>query len=246
MEKATALVTRIVEFSETSCVVTLYSREFGKISGLAKGARRLKSPFEAAIDLLALCRIVFIHKSSDALDLLTEAKLQRRFRAGSRDLSRLYTGYYIAELLNEMSEEGDPHPELFDAADRALASLDASGEVPRETLRFEMTALSVLGHVPSLDACTGCGTAIARGRRVAFGPLAGGVLCGPCKSGRRQIVSVGATALDVLRCFGEREDSAWRSIELSRAVYGEIRGVLNHYFNHLLGHRLRTQRFLSA
>ena len=246
MEKATALVTRIVEFSETSCVVTLYSREFGKISGLAKGARRLKSPFEAAIDLLALCRIVFIHKSSDTLDLLTEAKLQRRFRAGSRDLSRLYTGYYIAELLNEMSEEGDPHPELFDAAERALASLDDSGDVARETLRFEMTALAVLGHAPSLDACAGCGKTVEPGRRVAFGPLAGGLLCGACKSGRRKIVSVSAAALDVLRRFAELDSTAWQSVELSRTLYGEIRGVLNHYFNHLLGRQLRTQRYLSA
>ena len=65
-EKVQAIVIRVVEFSETSCVVTLFTREFGKISGLAKGARRPKSPFESALDLLAVCRIVFLHKSSDA------------------------------------------------------------------------------------------------------------------------------------------------------------------------------------
>ena len=85
-EKATAIVIRTVEFSETSLVVTLFTREFGKIGALAKGARRLKGPFESALDLLALCRIVFLHKSSDALDLLTEAKLLRRFRPAGRNL----------------------------------------------------------------------------------------------------------------------------------------------------------------
>ena len=79
-EQATALVLRTVDFSESSLVVTLFTREFGKIGALAKGARRLKGPFESALDLLALCRIVFLRKSSDALDLLTEAKLERRFR----------------------------------------------------------------------------------------------------------------------------------------------------------------------
>src|SRR5215469_9956027 len=63
-EKALALVLRVVEFSETSSIVTLFSREFGKLRGLAKGARRLKGPFESALDLLALCRIVFLRKSS--------------------------------------------------------------------------------------------------------------------------------------------------------------------------------------
>src|SRR5690606_28430132 len=78
-EKTDAIVIRLVEFSESSAVVTLFTRDFGKISGLAKGARRPKSAFESALDLLAVCRIVFLHKSSDALDLLTEAKLERRF-----------------------------------------------------------------------------------------------------------------------------------------------------------------------
>ncbi len=82
-EKTLAIVLRVIEFSETSCVVTLYTREFGKITGLAKGARRKKSPFESALDVLALVRLVFLRKTPPALDLLTEAKLERRFRAGS-------------------------------------------------------------------------------------------------------------------------------------------------------------------
>ena len=122
-EKASALVLRVTEFSETSSIVTLFTREFGKVRGLAKGARRPKGAFESALDLLALCRIVFLRKSSDSLDLLTEAKLERRFRPPPGNLAALYAGYYVAELLNELTDVGDPHPDLFDAADRALAAL---------------------------------------------------------------------------------------------------------------------------
>src|SRR6478672_6151478 len=116
-EKSLAIVLRTIEFSETSVVATLFTERFGKISALAKGARRPKGPFESALDLLSLCRIVFLRKSSDALDLLTEAKLERRFRVVGRDLSNLYAAYYLAELLNELTDSADPHPELFDAAD---------------------------------------------------------------------------------------------------------------------------------
>ncbi len=156
-EKTLAIVIRVVEFSETSCVVTLFTRDFGKIGALAKGARRPKSPFESALDLLAVCRIVFLHKSSESLDLLTEAKLERRFRAASRDLSRLYAGYYVAELLRELTHEGDPHPELFDAAEAALRELEGDLDVFRLVLRFELVALRVLGHLPELNCCAACG-----------------------------------------------------------------------------------------
>src|SRR5690606_10337799 len=140
-EKATAIVLKVVDFSETSAVVTLFSREFGKLRGLAKGARRPKGPFESALDLLGVCRIVFLRKSSDALDLLTEAKLERRFRPHAGALANLYAGYYVAELLNELNDDHDPHPLLFDAALDTLSELATSSAVAGALVRFELVAL---------------------------------------------------------------------------------------------------------
>ena len=155
-EKANAIVIRTVDFMESSLVVTLFTREFGKIGALAKGAKRLKGPFESALDLLALCRIVFLHKTSEALDLLTEAKLLRRFRPHGRDLLALYAGYYVAELLHELTDENDPHPELFDLADETLAALAAGEPAARRVIRFELGTLRILGHMPALENCAEC------------------------------------------------------------------------------------------
>ena len=122
-EQTDALVLRVFPWSETSCIASVYTRNFGKLSVLAKGARRPKSPFEAALDLLSICRVVFIPKSGDALDLLTEAKLLRRFRAGAADLLRLYSGYYVAELLDRLTDKGDEQPELFAFVDALCSSV---------------------------------------------------------------------------------------------------------------------------
>ena len=78
-EKALALVVRGSDWSETSRITTLFTREFGKVRALAKGGRRLKSSFEIAFDLLTLCRVVFLRNRSGGLDLLTEAQLTERF-----------------------------------------------------------------------------------------------------------------------------------------------------------------------
>lgn len=243
-EKATALVLRVIDFSETSAVVTLFTREFGKVRALAKGARRPKGPFEAALDLLALCRIVFLRKSSDVLDLLTEAKLERRFRIPGRDLSRLYAAYYVAELLDELTDDHDPHPELFDAAAAALAALaEADRPVGELVLRFEFQALRVLGHAPSLDACAECGAELPDGPRVAFGLLSGGVLCVHCRQGKKQVATIRDQSLAVLRRSAEPQANA--AVALDRAASGEIRGVMNQYICNLLGKRPRMHQYLG-
>lgn len=245
-EKATAFVLRVIEFSETSGVVTLFTREFGKVRALAKGARRPKGPFESALDLLALVRIVFLRKSSDSLDLLTEAKLERRFRPPGGDLSSLYAAYYVAELLSELTDDYDPHPGLFDAADETLVALSAGGGSAAALVRFELTALRELGHLPSLARCAECGAAVEPSGRVPFSQLAGGVLCGACRAGQKQIISISAGVLAALLRFSEPDGDAWRRVELDQPTYGELRGVLNHYWTHLLGHPTRMQRWLPV
>ena len=264
-EKTLAIVVRLVEFSETSVVATLFTRDFGKITALAKGARRPKGPFEAALDLLAVCRIVFLRKSSGALHLLTEAKLERRFRAAARDLSRLYAGFYVAELLRELTDEDDPHPELFDEALHTLAALDDGGPVPLSLVRFELAALRLVGHLPSLAECVGCGASVEPTGRIAFGQIAGGVLCPKCRSGQRSVVSMSSEAIALMRRVaasepwdsspwpevgGRRSESGEQRAEVSpadvdRKLLGEIRGLLNNYLAHHVGHKLNMHPFIS-
>ncbi len=243
-EKALAVVIRAVEFSETSLVVTLFTREFGKIGALAKGGRRLKGPFESALDLLALCRIVFLHKSSEALDLLTEAKLLRRFRPAGRNLAGLYAAYYVAELLGEMTDDDDPHPDLFDLADQTLAALAAGEPVAKRLVRFELGALRLLGHAPSLDACVECGVAVTPTGRVAFGLLNGGVLCPKCRAGKKQVVQVSAGVLRAMALLVDPDGVAWQPVEISPSGLGEMRALLNRYFAHLLGRKPRMHEYL--
>jgi DNA repair protein RecO (recombination protein O) len=243
-EKAEALVLRVIEFSETSSIVTLFSREFGKIHGLAKGARRPKGPFESALDLLSRVRLVFLRKSSEALDLLTEAKLERRFRTAGRDLSGLYGAYYVAELLNELTHDGDPHPELFDLAVETLENLSAgSPPAGTSTLRFELAALRILGHLPSLHHCVECGDPVANGRRTAFGLAVGGVLCDSCRPGKKNVVSLSSDSLALASRFAAEGD-AWKSAAIERRSAGELRGVVSKYVSHLLGHKTRLEDYL--
>jgi DNA repair protein RecO (recombination protein O) len=246
-EKDIAIVLRSVEFSETSLIVTLLTRDLGKMHALAKGARRLKSPFESALDLLAVCRIVFLRKSSDSLDLLTEAKLQRSFRVAGGDLRSLYAAYYVAELLDGLTDDYDPHPELFDLADQSLLALSQGEHVARRVLRYELVALGLLGHLPSLEMCVECGRRVEPvGGRVAFGQLDGGVVCVDCRAGKRQIALIGPAALRTMARLADPASQAWLRMEIDRRTYAEVRGVMNHYVSNLLGRRPRLHGYLGT
>ena len=104
-EKSRAIVIRATPFGETSSVVTIYCREFGKLRALAKGAWRPKSGFDGGLDLLSTCQVLVLRKSSGGLDLLTEAGLESRFRVGT-SLSAVLGGMHVAELLDARVEPG--------------------------------------------------------------------------------------------------------------------------------------------
>lgn len=204
-EKAEALVLRLVDFSESSRVVTLFSKEFGKFAALAKGAKRLKGPFDAALDLLSRCRVVFIKKSAGSLNLLTEARLITRFRPENADLSRVYGGYYFAELINLLTEDFDPAPTIFDLAVNSLNALASSESNPSlEIVQFEITLLREIGLLPNLFECSVCGKPVPAStetgnRRYAHWVSQGGLLCSSCRNEEFAGTSISADAINFLR-----------------------------------------------
>jgi DNA repair protein RecO (recombination protein O) len=242
-EKACALVLRTTDWSETSRIATLWTREFGKVRVLAKGGRRLKSAFENALDLLTLCDIVLLRKSSGSLDLLTEAQVVRRFPRLRTDLSALYAAYYVAELLADWTEDYDPHPRVYDEALDTLRVLGDAGVAAGPRLaRFELVLLRELGYGPAVEACAVCGTSVA-GANLAFGDTAGGVVCPKCQRGQRDCRPLSPQcwqALVELRKSGE----AWRQLDLT--VRGELRQVLGNYITYLMGRKPRLLPYLGS
>ncbi len=245
-EQTDALVLRIYPWSETSCIASIYSRDFGKLSVLAKGAWRPKSPFEAALDLLSICRVVFIPKSGDALDLLTEAKLLRRYRAGATDLLRLYSGYYVAELLDRLTDKGNEQPELFELAESTLMAMaDPSLELRAVVLRLELQLLRMLGHLPSWSMCAQCGDEVPRGDRATFGLLASGVLCERCRPGSRNMILMSGSVRETFEQFSAPE---WKKISLSTYPTNNraaLRNVVKQYLTVLLDRKLNLHAYLE-
>jgi DNA repair protein RecO (recombination protein O) len=233
-------------WSETSLIGSLYTRDFGKISVVAKGARRPKSPFEAALDLLSVCRVVFIEKSGDSLNVLTEAKLSRRFRTNNGKLLRLYCAYYVVELLEKLTDENDPQSELFDLAQATIRQLEQVELDERATiLRFELQLLRLLGHLPSLRLCAQCGVTVEATGWINYGLVSTGVLCQTCSSGVGQLMRIPAAVRDYVEAFA---DESWQSIPLTNYTANyrpTIRAMINKTFTCMLDQRLKLHPYLE-
>ncbi|HEY3968186.1 MAG TPA: DNA repair protein RecO [Planctomycetaceae bacterium] len=244
LEKSTAIVIRQADFSESSRVVTMYTRDFGKVAALAKGAKRLKGPFEAALDLLAICEVVFIRKSSSGLDILTEAKLRQRFKPKAGDLGSLYAGYYIAELLDSLNEEYDPHPVLFDEAVLALERLAADSPLDVSVLRFELVILREIGQLPAFDACAYCGEPVGSAARYGYQASQGTLICQNCfgEETPRYLVTAGAAA--AVRMLAAGTAGAAKNTVISPSQMRELRPVVNSSIAQILGRKPKTLRYL--
>ena len=252
-DKARAIVLRTFPFGESSCVVSLFTRAHGKLRALAKGAWRPKGSFDAALDLLSTCQVLVLRKSSGALDLLTEACLEHRFRVG-RSLVSYLAALHLADLLDSLTADGDPQPELFDVAHSTLRTLSAPADgssvgladrdVRALATHAELALLRLLGHAPALVRCAECRGTVPDGGRTAFGMLDGGVLCPLCRRGKRAVVSVSSEAVAALRLLAGSID-AWKTLDLPPTVDGEVRAVMNTLLSHLLGRRPRVAPLLQ-
>lgn len=243
-EKSIAIVIRMADFSESSRVVTLYTRDFGKIAVIAKGAKRLKSPFEAALDLLTQCEVVFLRKSSSGLDILTEAQLRTRFRPRPGDLGSLYGGYYVAELLDALNEEYDSHPTLFDEASQALDRLAGAPRADLTLTRFELVILREIGQLPTFDACVACDEPFGPQRPFTFKVTQGGLICSSCLIEDSPRSWISSETVNLLQSLATESPVDWNSLSITSLQLKPIRAILNSTIAHVLGRRPKMQRYL--
>jgi DNA repair protein RecO (recombination protein O) len=217
------------------------TRDLGRIAALAKGARRPKGPFEGALDLLAVCRVVVLRKNTDALDLLTEAKLHRRFRGAERSMERLYAGYYVTEMLRLLLDDNQPHADVYDLTIRTLREIDGTGNVTWSLAWFDLQLLRMLGHVPGTDRCTDCGGDVPSTHRIPFSLEAGGVVCATCRPRQRSIVSIREAVIEQIRRLQRPDLQA--PIEIPYDLSGELRALLNRYIQTVVGIVPRMQAY---
>ncbi len=172
-----AIVLRRRPLGEADKVLTLFTREMGKISAIAKGARKPISKLAGATETCVQAR--FHLAQGKTFWIVTQASVERARARLHRLLVNAAAAIYACELVDRLLEEGVPDEDLFDLLSDVLDELETS-ERPMWTLcLFENALMLQQGYTPVLDTCTRCGEGVD-GEQIAFRPDAGGVLCASC------------------------------------------------------------------
>lgn len=234
--KTEGICLRRIDYSETSQVLHFYTRDSGKVHGIAKGSKRRRTRFNGPFDVLGRYELVRIPKPPGQLDLLTESSLQEDYRALRRDYARFASACYTLDLVETLTVEAAPDRGLYDHLAGTIGALARGAPMEGEILRFECRALNVLGFFPRCLECGRCRTAI--GREAYFGSLDGGAVCIRCRPRDPGRLRVHRETFEAMEGLGRAGGNG--PVVLEPSVRAELRAVLNRYLAFLAERRLRT------
>ncbi len=236
-----AIVLKAMKYGETSKIVTLYTRDFGRLSVLAKGARARNKRFGSSLEPLSCVSAVFYKKEHRDLHLLTQCTVRTPLRRIPEDLEKLAAAMALVELVLGVAHQEEKNEEMFALLCSTLAAIDiATKNVGNALYFFEVRLFDILGFKPNFHACLRCSRPLEEiSTGVSIEILHGGVICDGCSAMPRPGRSISAPALKVLqRLQVLAEPGLSSTISLHAGLREELADFLDAYLrNHVEGLR---------
>ena len=243
--KTPSVIIRTKSFGETDKLLTFFTQQFGKIKGIAKGAKRSKKRFSGTLELFSLVRLIFFEKSTTGLTRVEQCDLIEPFSEIREDIKKVGYASYFMELTDEMVGERESNRELFELLVKLLAHIN-SRNFSEGTLRiFEIRLLSILGYQPNLDNCALCRRVFQQNEKTWFSPSKGGAICQRCSQGIEDLSSISRGTLKLLIRGGEIDFKKIDRLIFSRQALEESREILSKFICFHLNKDLKSLRFLE-
>jgi DNA repair protein RecO (recombination protein O) len=247
LTKDLAICIRAIDYSETSQIVTFFTKATGKIDTIAKGSKRPKSPFDGPIEVLSHGNIVFAESTSEKLSTLTEFQQQPALINLRNNLFVMYACLFAAELLNNLTHDYDPHSELFDSFLDFLHNANEqhpAGNERRDILAllilFQLNLLKEIGLQPILSHCANCKTQYVTHNTQSetyFSSSANGLICRDCEASFPDKIKLTKDASACLTSLKQIPNSAEKTLN-------EIEKVLVQHLTALLGRTPKMARHI--
>ncbi len=239
--KVLAVVLNSREMRDAHRVLTLFSKEQGKIQVVAHGVTKPTSRKRGAVQPFAVTD--FMLRQGKSLDSVSQCEGREFFPELWADLDKLLYAGHMAELVDALTVEGDPHEAVFVQIIKTLRELDKTVDPELVSRWFELRLMALLGYLPYLNGCVDCGAEL-NGPTVRFSAQAGGLICFNCAAGEEYITCNRGTVAIMHTLLNWEIDKIdrLRAAQLSRA---QMRTIMREYLQWHMEKRCRSLQFMD-
>jgi DNA repair protein RecO (recombination protein O) len=240
-----AIVLRAIDYGESDRIVTFCTADFGKIRGIAKGARRSRKRFANAIEPFCFSRILFSRRSPDSLALIEGCDVLSHFPGIRSDLEKTLAASCLIDLTDHFTPEDKKSAASFCLLLDFLRLLEETAFTETLLRFFEIRLLRISGYDPVLDHCISCKTPIGNQAAYRFDAAKGGLTCNVCGPVRQDAIPASLGTIRTLLLGREMEIGRLGCLLLSGQSADESRRLLAHFIRHILGRELKSVHVLN-
>ena len=242
-----AIVLRARPYGESDKIVSFLTEDFGKLSGIAKGALRSRRRFVNSLEPFSLVRLNFQERAHSNLAFIAGADLLSSLRRLASSLERISCASYLVEITDGLISEREDNLPVFHHLRDGLRYLEETGSSPRFLTRYELKLLHLAGYRPALDACGRCGQVRykAQFNQWHFSPVDGSVMCNSCSPMRREVLPLSHLAANMLSRLQADANDLESRVLLPSAVIREMRMVLLHFIQYQMDREIKSAAFLD-
>lgn len=243
IEKSQAIILKKHDLRETSILATFFTKDFGKISGVIKGARGYLNRTYNSLELFSLSEIVFYKRRRGGLYTVSQCDLLNYFKNIRKDYNRLIYAIYFIDLLNAVTSFEDENQMLFELILKTLETLNQEKDPQAIKNIYEIKTLILSGFKPRVDSCIRCAHPILK--KAKFSTRFGGLLCKDCfcEDGRSQDIYNGTLA-SMLHIEKSNFNNVWR-LNLTIKVKKQLGSILDDFITYHIDKNIKSKNFIK-
>lgn len=239
-----AIILRSINLSETDKLVTLMTKKFGKIKCVAKAARKIKSRFGASIEPMTHTDLIYFGKENQTLYQINHSDIIHSFQSIRDDLRKIFTGIYFNELIESLTPEAYPDPNIFKLLLDSLLALEHIDNLDTLSRQFEMRLICLAGYAPQLNYCSVCKGSHGT-KRIGFSFQYKGVICEPCSFKVQPETRLQAGTLQYLKKLKSMDTKHATRLKFPKSAHIAIEQITHKIILSYTGRELKSYPFIK-
>ncbi len=238
--KTQGIIIKRSNFSESDRLLTIYTRDYGKVRAIAKGVRKTRSKLSGHMELFYLVDFQ-IHKGKN-LDMIIGASLIEKYNNIRLDRELINYTYYMSELVYRSTHENLASKKIFNLLKDIFSDLSQKNK-EKLICYFELKLFDILGHRPEVGKCVICSREINEDKNY-FDYSCGGLICTKCLTNKDKAIEIDKNLVKMLRIIEKQNQTYFQRIKTNNKMMTDLRSCICQIRYNVLEDELKSSRFL--